>query len=195
MQYTVKAHVVEDFDPPENFKKHVWRAGMLFTKYIGLAFVQETAKYMQVDTGMSLASLVPFAEALQVRNINIATKLAAQANTGKAKKWYDPFRLRNQKFHRRIRKTAKLGRRLGKEAFTVSFGSYIRPFYQLHYDIVVTQFHIHDPTWLAVKKGQLAAKHYERVTLRSHLEPQVRKGLIYYIKTGRIPPPISLPAP
>jgi hypothetical protein len=181
--------------PYETFVKYVWRAGVLFTKYVGLAFVKEASQHIHIDTGMSMASLIPFGEELQVRNLKIVSDIMDKSNTGLKKKWYDPFKLRGQSFGRRIRKSPELGKRLGRDAYVIDFGSPVKPFFYLKYEIVVTQFHIHDGTWQALRAGRRAARAYEKAVLRSHLRPAIQKGFTHYMKTGRLLFPPSFPSP
>lgn len=195
MQLKVKGNTVKKYEEFPAFQKFVWRAGVAFTQNVGLAFVRGAAEHVKIDTGMSMASLIPFTEALEAKQSPTTTELITRAYTGKAKKWYDPFMLRGQSFSRRTRKTAKLGYRLGKDAYTVRFGTPVKPFFFISYEIVITQFHIHNPIWRALKAGRRAARAYEQAILRSHLRPYLKKGFAYYMKTGRIYPPISLPQP
>ena len=103
------------------------------------AFVREAIKYIVIDTGMSYASMLPLAAQVHIRN----EIEAGMIGTGKPKRGFKNltggFASNNARF-----KSKSLGESLGKEAFTITFGSPRRPELTFSFHLVVFQYYLQE---------------------------------------------------
>lgn len=117
-------------------------------------FVRVAAQEVAIDTGMSKASLEPLAA-----NIGLASALAESARGMGAAPARGSFDLEGNWHPDRMRSKAA-GRREGKKAYRLTFGTPVRPEMIFTFKIVVWQYKIHelgmfgnDP-WNSLGKGR-----------------------------------------
>jgi hypothetical protein len=143
---------------PAVLRKHTHDQLVKLWKECVKSFVIETSRYMAIDTGMSMASLLPLAAKVRLASTIRATISGASAGprTG--------YTDMNFTYHRNQRKSIAHGRRLGDKAYQLRFGSPSNPALVFEFDIVVLQHHLHESLanyrrskdWQSLERGREA---------------------------------------
>jgi hypothetical protein len=113
-------------------------------------FVRAAAPKVHVDTGMSLASLIPLGRIVR------ALDVLGRSGTGKTRRGYTDIR---GIYHPKQLKGAHHGERLGESAYQISYGNSKRPVFRFSFDIRVFQWLLHDVirgSWGAIEAGRAA---------------------------------------
>ncbi len=117
-------------------------------------FVLETSKHIAIDTGMSMASLLPLAAKVRLAS-TIASKISGASNGARGS-------YTSTRYGYTGSKSVAHGKRLGKEAYKLSFGTPQNPKLHFEFDIVVLQHYLHESVgnyarshhWQSIKHGQ-----------------------------------------
>ncbi len=147
---------------PAILKKHVHKQIVKLWKRCVGEFVKEVSKHVAIDTGMSMASLMPLAAKVRLASF-LRSKISGMSK-GHKKGYTD----KNFQYHPDRNRSKTLGERLGSDAYNLSFGSPLSPDLTFSFDIVVLQYWLHESKsnysgsghWQSIKKG-------ERVFLRT----------------------------
>jgi hypothetical protein len=125
---------------------HQFNAG---AKEFAEAMITEVGKH--IDTGMSIGSTVPMARLVKsmMANSSVGFQHAKRGYTDIDGNYVNAW------------KSWGAGVRLGRNAFSLFYGSQIRPVFKLHYDYAIFQHMIHDagyqtPAWKSVLKASAA---------------------------------------
>lgn len=129
-----------------NRLKRLWRDSVK-------AFILTTVDSMGIDTGMSVASLAPLAAKVRLKTLILETARGRGPNKGEARKGLTNL---DGSYSSTRFKSRSEGQRLGKSAYTLSFGTPSAPDLQFRFDIVVFQHQFHEPNWDSLKKGEKA---------------------------------------
>lgn len=103
------------------------------------AFVREAVKYVVIDTGMSYASMLPLAAQVRIRDEIEAGMIGVGKPKSGFKNLSGGFASNNARF-----KSKTLGEQLGKEAFTIKFGTPRRPELTFTFHLVVFQYFLQE---------------------------------------------------
>lgn len=142
-------------------------------------FLIEVINNVEVDTGMSAASLTPLAANVGLKTAllkSIAGKGPKRGHSGLVGKWAS----NNAQW-----KSKALGERLGEKAYEFDYGSAKAPIMRLVFEIVVFQYWLHElgipaktsGPWDSLEKGEQAFQAYVRKWWKQYL-PDISVWLI-----------------
>lgn len=141
------------------------------------AFVKEASQHVRIDTGMSLASMIPLA-----REVRLGSFLESSLH-GKAKPGY--VNIDGQSFPK-VLKSRNLGKKLGREAYDLSFGTPQRSNFKFEFHIVVYQYKLHELGYTkyspmdSLGKGKKAFIQF----FETNYTKYVRAGVVYNLLRG-----------
>jgi len=162
-----------------------------FWKDAVVVFLDATLLPMQVDTGMSVASLYRTATKVNRANkldLDISSKILKKAHRsrGPKKHWIDI----NGRYHSGVGKSSEKmrsirhGLELGEKATEVlTFGTYKRPVFNFVFSITVWQHLMQDGDWDSILKGSAAMKKFLSTEIVNYIAP---KNLLKYLTTSKI---------
>lgn len=126
-------------------------------------FIRETIPLIHVDTGMSRMSVAPLA-----RLVRMLTVVKAFSPVHKSRKGFTDI---NGNYDPKIARTAALGEKLGKKAFTLNFGTPGKPVFNFRFDLTVYQYDLHEDEWQSLERGQEAFINYLRENAVKYVPP------------------------
>ena len=124
------------------------------------AFVRELSNHIMIDTGMSYASILPLAATVRIREEIEAGMIGLGSPKSGFKNLTGNFASNNARF-----KSKTLGEQLGREAFTIKFGTPHNPELTFTFHLVVFQYYLHEEyrggnyvssNWRSIPKAQAA---------------------------------------
>lgn len=101
-------------------------------------FVREASKHIAIDTGMSMASMMPLAAKVRMASF-LRSKI--QGKSSGPKRGYTDM---NFQYHKSQFKSVAHGQRLGKRAYILRFGTPTLPNLSFEFDITVLQHWLHE---------------------------------------------------
>lgn len=170
---------------PGPIQKYVHDQLIKLWKHSVLAFLEEVSQNISVDTGMSLATLLPLARSVRGGQI-ILSELSGASGS---KKGYNP----KYGFAKGTgNKSISQGQRFGKDAYNLEFGTPKRPVFRFHFEIVVLQYYLHEEqhtmnyhsqTWQTLRKGRKAFIDYFESNFDRYVTAQT---ILNYFSTGKV---------
>lgn len=151
-----------------------WRSGADF-------FIRAAIKQVLVDTGMSAASFFPLARAIKKQRAEAAIDAHISAKIKRQSRPGIPTFPSGRRVSGRQNRAA--GRKLGKKAFRISFGSPVRPVFAFSFSAIVFQLSVHEPNQQALETGIIAFEEIVRLRFIRDARFIIRQ----YLKTGRPP--------
>ena len=142
-------------------------------------FVEATINKMSVDTGMSVATLLPLAKQVRAGGI-VRAKMAGGKHKGGFKNLNRRFKSNNARF-----KSREFGRTLGEKAYKIEFGDMGNIKFEFNFDIVAFQHYLREnnlsgyantPAWNSLEAGKIAF--LKRISTWKELVPSISKWFV-----------------
>ena len=143
--------------------KRLWRDSVR-------VFVLAMSSKMQIDTGMSIASLAPLGAQIRLQKLILEITRGRGPRHGtreKARRGYTDI---NGSYHPSQFKSRAHGKALGQSAYDLEFGSPTAPDLLFSFKIVVFQHKFHEPDWKSLEAGKEAFREFFEINFSEYIK-------------------------
>jgi len=139
-------------------KRHVHKQLERLWKRCVQEFIKEASLHIAIDTGMSMASMMPLAAKVQLASF---LRSRITGSSGGPRRGYTDM---NFNYNPSQQKSIAHGQRLGARAYDLTFGSTLNPKLTFEFNIVVLQHYLHESSsnykrshhWQSLERGREA---------------------------------------